>query len=41
MRVEELKMYKEDELHSPLWTRDKQTRPRDVIENHKNISIDK
>jgi hypothetical protein len=41
MRVEEFKKYKEEEQKTPLWIRDEVSKPRDVINNHHNLYLDK
>jgi hypothetical protein len=41
MRVEEFKKHKEEELQTPLWIRAEVAKPRDVITNHHNLSLDK
>jgi hypothetical protein len=41
IRAEELNKYKQDEHKTPLWIRFEETRPKDVITNHHNLSLDK
>jgi hypothetical protein len=41
MRAEEFKKYKEEEQQTPLWIRTEVVRPKDVINNHHSISLDK
>jgi acyl-CoA thioesterase len=41
MRAEEFKKYKEEEQQTPLWIRVEVARPKDVINNHHSLSLDK
>jgi hypothetical protein len=41
MREKEIKKYEEEELQTPFWIRDEETRPRDVITNHHHLSLGK
>jgi len=41
MRAYEFKKYKEEEKQTPLWIRDEDSRPRNFINNHHNLSFNK
>ena len=41
MREDELNKYKEEEYQTPLWIRAKDVRPKNFINNHHNLSLDK
>jgi hypothetical protein len=41
MRAEELKRYKYEEQQTPLWIRAEAARPKYVINNYHNLSLDK